>query len=198
MRKSAQFTAGVVSLLASVLTCVAYAQADPSGASGTNARGADSSSDDTSTLTSKAFVKRAAQSNFAEIKVSQLALSKTQNPDVRSFAQQMIDDHSKANSQLAQLAKTKNLKVPDEPDMMHKASMKLLQAKSGESFDSAYIEQMNKDHQKTIDLFQSAASSSKVDPDLQALASKTLPILEQHHQLVGKLEEKKPSSAANR
>jgi predicted outer membrane protein len=47
-------------------------------------------SDATSRLTSKEFVKRAAQSNIAEIKVSQLALSKTQNPDVRAFAQQII------------------------------------------------------------------------------------------------------------
>jgi putative membrane protein len=194
MRKSTAFYTCVAAMLAAIATSGTYAQSGQSAADGTNARGADSSSDGTSGLTSKEFVKRAAQSNFAEIKVSQLALSKTQNPDVRAFAQQMIDDHSKANSELAQAAKAKNLDVPDEPDMMHKASMKLLQAKSGESFDSAYIEQMNKDHQKTIKLFQTAASSNELDPQLKALATKTLPTLEQHHQHVAQLETRKSTA----
>lgn len=194
MRKSTTFPACVAAMLAAIVTSSAYAQAGQSASTGTNARGANSSSDGTSGLTSKEFVKRAAQSNVAEIRVSQLALSKTQNPDVRAFAQQMIDDHSKANSELAQVAKTQNLEVPDAPDMMHRASMKLLQAKSGDSFDSAYMEQMNKDHQKTIKLFQSASSSNEVDPQLKALATKTLPILEQHHQHVAQLETKKSTA----
>jgi putative membrane protein len=137
--------------------------------------------------TSQQFVTNAVESNLAEVEVSQLALSKTQNPQVRTFAQRMIDDHTKANSELQALAKQKSLKVPDAPDMMHRASLKMLQAKSGTGFDESYISQMNKDHDKAMTLFQEAAASGKVDPDLKALASKTLPTLEKHHQLVSQL-----------
>jgi putative membrane protein len=139
--------------------------------------------------TSQQFVTNAVESNLAEaeVEVSQLALSKTQNPQVRTFAQQMIDDHTKANSELQALAKQKSLKVPDAPDMMHRASLKMLQAKSGTGFDESYISQMNKDHDKAMALFQEAAASGKVDSDLKALASKTLPTLEKHHQLVSQL-----------
>jgi len=137
--------------------------------------------------TSQQFVTNAVESNLAEVEVSQLALSKTQNPQVRTFAQRMIDDHTKANSELQAVAKQKSLKIPDAPDMMHRASLKMLQAKSGTGFDESYISQMNKDHDKAMTLFQEAAASGKVDPDLKALASKTLPTLEKHHQLVSQL-----------
>jgi putative membrane protein len=153
--------------------------------------------DSNSNIDSKHFVTKAAQANLAEIKTSQLALEKAQSPDVKSFAQRMIDDHQKANSELQSIAQSENLKVPDDTDMKHKAAMKMLQAKSGTGFDSAYIDQMNKDHDKTIALFQSAANSSKVDPQLKQFASKTLPILEQHHQLVAKLESNKESRSAS-
>jgi putative membrane protein len=148
------------------------------------------------TPSSEDFVKRAAQSNLAEIKVSQLAQSKAQSPEVKKFAQQMITDHTQANAELSRIAMSKNVKVPDDTDMMHKASMKMLQGKSGASFDSAYMEQMDKDHQKTIELFQSAAASPKVDKDLQAFASKTLPKLQEHHHLVAQIDSKKSSSSA--
>ncbi|MBV8742076.1 MAG: DUF4142 domain-containing protein [Sinobacteraceae bacterium] len=150
-----------------------------------------------SSLSSQEFVKRATEANLAEIKVSQLASSQAQSAEVKRFAQQMIDDHTKANSELAKVAQNKNLKVPDDTDMTHKASMKMLEHKSGESFDSAYMKQMDKDHQKTIELFQSAASSPKVDRELQALASKLLPKLQQHEQMVTQIESKSPSRSAS-
>jgi putative membrane protein len=151
-----------------------------------------------SDLTSQKFVTRAAESNFAEISTSQLALSKTQNPEVRKFAQQMIDDHTQANSQLAQLAKTKNLKVPVDTDLMHRTAAKLLGTKSGESFDTAYVKQMDKDHQKAVELFQAASSSNGVDQDLRAMAGKLLPILQHHHEMVAQLESKQGNSTASR
>jgi putative membrane protein len=148
-------------------------------------------------LDSQDFVKRAAQSNFAEIKVSQLAESQAQSPEVKKFARQMIDDHTQANAELAKLAQTKNLKVPDDTDLMHKASMKMLQGKSGGSFDQAYMKQMDKDHQKTIKLFQSAATSPKVDKDLQALASKLLPKLQEHEHLVTQIKPQTSTRSAS-
>jgi putative membrane protein len=171
--------------------------ADTSSGTGTGADSSRSEGGADRSLDSKDFVKRAAQSNFAEIKVSQLAQSKAQSPEVKQFAQQMIDDHTQANSELAQLAKTKNLKVPDDADMMHKAALKMLQAKSGESFDTAYMKQMNKDHQKTIELFQAASTAPQVDKDLQAFASKVLPKLQQHEHLVTQVESKLPSRSAS-
>lgn len=212
MRHSKLFTTCFATLLPALCFSVAHAQTDQSGATGqpnsrttphggqanaADARDAKTSSD-SGTLTSQDFVTRAAEGNFAEIKVSQLAESKAHSQEVKDFAKRMIDDHSKANSELAQIAKTKDLKVPLDADMMHKASMQMLKLKSGESFDKAYMEQMDKDHQKTIELFQSASTSPQVDKDLQAFASKMLPKLQQHHERVAQVESAMPSKSAEK
>jgi hypothetical protein len=55
----------------------------------------------------------------------------------------------------------------------------------------------DKDHKKTIELFQAAAASPQVDKDLQALASKLLPKLQEHEQMVSQVESKLPSRSAS-
>lgn len=56
------------------------------------------------------------------------------------------------------------------------------------------MQQMVKDHKATIELFQKAANDTTLDPDLRALAKKTLPTLQQHladaQELEGKLAKK--------
>ena len=162
-------------------------------------RGTTADGDRTSdkSLDSQEFVKRAVEGNFAEIKASRLAQSKAQSPEVKQLAEQMITDHTKANSELAELAKTKNLTVPVDSGMMQNLSEGMLHAKSGESFDKAYLKDMEKDHKKTIELFQEAASSPKVDKDLQAYASKLLPKLQKHDHMVAQTESKLPSRSAS-
>jgi putative membrane protein len=197
MRSSRILVTCIASLVPALGVSVAHAQTSDSTRSGDSSSSSAGHDAGHEKLSSKEFVKRAAEANLAEIKVSELAQSKAQSADVKQFAQQMITDHTQAGAELSKIAQGKNLKVPDDTDMMHKASMKLLQAKSGESFDSSYMEQMDKDHQKVIALFQSAASSADVDPELKAFASKTLPKLQQHHHLVAQVEAKRPSSSAS-
>src|SRR5690349_10312950 len=45
------------------------------------------------------FVKKAATTDMAEIEMAKLALEKSQNANVRQFAQHMIDEHSKLSEQ---------------------------------------------------------------------------------------------------
>jgi len=130
--------------------------------------------------TSKDFVKDAVESNLAEIQTSQLALTKSSNPEVKSFAQRMIDDHTQANTQLQTIAEQKGIKIPDSPGLKHQAELKAMQARSGADFDKSYIDQMNADHEKAIELFQAAANSPQIDPELKKLAERTLPTLHQH------------------
>lgn len=134
-------------------------------------------------LTSAEFVKKAAAANASEIAASRLALEKAQDPSVKSFAQQMIDDHTKAGEQLKTLASSKGFEVSDEPDLKHKTEAVALKAKSGESFDKAYTEQMRKDHTAAVELFSNAAKSSQIDPELRQFAKQTLPTLQHHKQV---------------
>jgi putative membrane protein len=131
------------------------------------------------------FVAKAAQSGMAEVELGRLALLKSRDTAVREYAQRMVTDHSKANAELATIAKTKGLEPPKDLDAEHQAQFKALRAKEGAEFDKAYSEHMNMDHSKAVSLFESASKSS--DADLAGFAKKTLPTLKEHKQLAQKL-----------
>lgn len=132
-----------------------------------------------------AFVKMAAQAGMAEVEAGKVALSKSKDPEIRSFAERMVNDHGSANLQLASLAKAKGIETPKKLDAEHQAMIDSLSAKSGVEFDAAYSQHMNMDHTKAIALFEGAAKSA--DPELAGFAQKTLPTLQEHKQLATRL-----------
>ena len=62
------------------------------------------------------FVSAAASGGIAEVQTAQLAEQQSSKSQVKSFAQKMIDDHTKANQQLASLASQMGVTPPTEPD----------------------------------------------------------------------------------
>ena len=131
------------------------------------------------------FVKKAAQDGMTEVELGKVALQKSQNAEVREFAQRMVTDHGKANQELAALAKSKGIDAPKKLDAEHQAMVKEFESKNGASFDSEYSHHMNMDHTKAISLFESASKSP--DADLAGFAKKTLPTLKEHKEMAGKL-----------
>src|SRR5262245_33486291 len=99
------------------------------------------------------FVKKAALDGMTEVEVGKVALTRSQDPDVRSFAQRMVTDHGKANAELATLAMSKGMATPKKLDHEHQAVVDSLSSMTGADFDRAYSEHMNMDHSKAIALF---------------------------------------------
>jgi putative membrane protein len=131
------------------------------------------------------FVTKAAQDGMTEVELGKLALDKSQNAEVRSFAQRMVTDHGKANRELAALAKTKGIDAPKSLDAEHQAVVADFKAKDGAAFDTDYSSHMSMDHSKAISLFE--AESKADDPDLSKFAKNTLPTLKEHKKLASKL-----------
>jgi putative membrane protein len=129
-----------------------------------------------------AFVMKAAQGGLAEVKLGQLATQKASSQDVKSFGQQMVDDHSKANDELKQLASAKGVTIPADLDPKHQATHDRLSKLSGAEFDRAYMQQMVNDHRETVNDFRRESKSGS-DSDVKAWAAKTLPTLEHHLQM---------------
>jgi putative membrane protein len=125
------------------------------------------------------FVKKAAQGNLAEVQLGHLALEKSSSPQVKQFAQRMIDDHSKAEDQLKQVASEENVTLPDSPNAEQKATKDRLEKLSGSSFDRAYMKDMVTDHTKDVSEFKMEARDAK-DPAVKNYASQTAPIIESH------------------
>jgi putative membrane protein len=131
------------------------------------------------------FVTKAAQGGMTEVALSKAAATKSNDASVKKFAQQMVQDHQKANDELSAIAQKTGLNVPASLDAEHQAVVQKINNKSGGEFDQAYGRQMALDHAKTVALFEGATQSS--DADLAAFAKKTLPTLREHKQMAGKL-----------
>ena len=132
------------------------------------------------------FAMMAGTSNMFEIQSSQLALTKAQSPDVKSFAQKMIDDHTKAGQDMETAAKAQNVTPPAKLDAANQAKLDQLNGLSGQGFDSAYDAMQLKAHQDAVALFQGYGSNGPAGA-LKDFAAKTLPTLQMHLQMAEKL-----------
>ncbi len=125
------------------------------------------------------FMMMAATSGMNEIGLSQTALSKSSNDDVKQFAQKMIDDHTTAGDELKSVAADKNVTLPAAMDAKHQTENDKLSALSGDALDREYAKTMVKDHEQAVATFKKEADSGK-DAEAKAFAAKTLPTLQSH------------------
>jgi putative membrane protein len=139
-------------------------------------------------MTDKDFYEELAQANIAEVELGRLAAQKASSPQVKAFAQQMVTDHTKATTDLQQVAQRKGVTLPTEPGARHKATKQAMESLSGSAFDKAYIQSQDMDHERTIALLEKQMKNSQ-DSDATALASKMLPVVQQHKKMVDQLEE---------
>lgn len=147
--------------------------------------------------TSNDFVDNAAAGGIAEIETSRLALEKSQSADIKEFANMMITDHSKANDELATIAKKNDIEVPDTTTLVKQAKEKILDMRD-ESFDAAYANNQVKAHEEAIELFKKEANTvtddkAKGATELKGFAQKMLPGLEKHLDMAKKLQAAHPS-----
>ena len=161
---------------------------DPLGNNNPNTNSAPSKADD------KKFVKEAALGGMTEVELGKLAAQKASRDDVKQFGQKMVDDHTKANDQLKQIASKENMSVPDALDSKHQSRIDKLSKLSGADFDKAYIKDQLKDHQTDMKEF-SAEAQSGMDPNVKTFASSTLPTLQEHLEMAKNLNKSEKSAA---
>lgn len=153
----------------------------------------------------ESFIKDAAKGGMMEVEMGQLGVQKAQSSEVKQFAQRLVDDHTKANTELKQLAASKGVTLPDssgshitgtaenkdrtqvrdrsETDRQlgfwDRRELKKLQGMSGTDFDREFVKTAVNDHEKDVKEFEKA-SQNLDDSELKAFAAKTLPTLQQH------------------
>ena len=142
-----------------------------------------------SSMTPSSFLNEVAEGNMAEIQLASMALTRTQNPEVRAFAQQMIADHANSSEELKPIAAKKSITLPLEPNSRHKSLADRLSKLSGAEFDREYVKEMVADHETDVKAFQTQAESG-TDAEIKAFAAKTLPILQMHLEMIRGIESK--------
>jgi putative membrane protein len=141
----------------------------------------------------KAFVKKALEGNIGEIEMGKLALQKSNDDQVKQFAQRMVDDHGKMQDQLKPAAEQMGVKVPEGPSKGQMKSMDKMKALSGDAFDQAYIKDMVKDHKTDDNDFKMEAQSTQ-NPQLKQMVMQSDQTIESHLQQIEQIAKSKGST----
>jgi len=139
-------------------------------------------------LTDDKFVQLATESGQKEVNLGNIALERAENPQVKKFAQRMVDDHTKANKELLDILNRKNVAVtaPADKQKQHEKIVEKIAEMRGAQFDRAYVRHLLQDHRKAVALFTAEAKNGQ-DPALKEFAEKTLPTLTEHLQMAQQL-----------
>ena len=129
------------------------------------------------------FATTAARAGLAEVAEAQIALQKSNDADIKKFAQRMVDDHSKANAQLTSIARAKGLNLPTAPSRSDQSEAERLQKLRGDAFDRRYVSDQTDAHKQAVSLFTTESKSGK-DNDLKSFAAQTLPTLQDHYRMI--------------
>jgi putative membrane protein len=125
------------------------------------------------------FVKEAALSDMTEIATSKLAQERG-DADAKTFAGQMITDHTKTSEELkALVGGGVKAEMPSALDDAHQKMVDKLKAAKAEDFTADYASMQVSAHKDAVSLFERYAKGGE-DPKLKDWAGKTLPHL-QHH-----------------
>lgn len=147
------------------------------------------------TMTPAELLSRVHSVNQEEIHAGELALKKAHSPEVRTYAQRLIKDHKKADSEVIALAKLENVKLTSMPmpKSMHETgklvehigmTAKLKTLGPGRDFDKAFLEGMYQGHSDVIAELENVDTS---DPQMKRLIAKLLPELHHHQQIAKSL-----------
>lgn len=139
--------------------------------------------------TADAYVTNAAISDMYEIESSKMALERTKSPEVKKYAQMMIDDHTATSKQLKSTLQKAGVKVtpPTALDDRRRGMIDNLKAAKAEDFDTTYLDQQTAAHEEALTLHQGYADDGDND-QLKQLAAKTTPKIQSHLDMVRKLD----------
>ncbi len=131
--------------------------------------------------------------NKIDINQAKLALKKSNNAQVKEFANQMISDHTNLEKSVADLAKKLNV-TPQDSDTSKQlqqqaaAETKKLNSLSGKAFDKEYASHEVAFHQAVIDAATNTLIPNAKNPQLKSALEGAAPLLQGHEQHAKQLE----------
>lgn len=134
------------------------------------------------------FVKEVALSDMFEIQSNQLGQMKG-NAAQKTFAAQMVADHTKTSTELKGMVTSGKVKaeVPAALDSAHQSKLDKLKEKNGEDFSSDFNSMQVDAHKDAVSLFERYSKGGD-NAELKDWAGKTLPALKHHLEMAQNLK----------
>ncbi len=125
------------------------------------------------------FLIEAIQDSMAEIQICEMALEKSQNPDVLAFAQSMIDEHGRMGRELEELASNKRLDTPRQLRREQQMTADELAGIDGRDFEQRWIQYNIDVHERDVKVFRHYAEDDS-DREIQELARRHVDEMGKH------------------
>ena len=171
-----------VTIVAVAGSAFVLAQANPDKAHPTKDTPRSASSSSISAQ-DRTFIQDVARDNAQEMEMGRMAEQKASDSMVKSYAQKLVSDHTKANQELEKIASQKGVTIETAAAGKSRSASShpendRLSRLSGSEFDRAFVAQMVQDHEKAVKTFEQHQNTS--DSDLRNFITMTLPTLRQH------------------
>ena len=126
------------------------------------------------------YVNKAGAGDSWEIASSKAVLAKTQNGDVKKFAQMMIDHHSKATEKLMSAATTGQISAgPPQMDAMQQSMLDDINNATTPDMDAMYLKHQQTAHNAALALHQNFADNG-TNNNLKKAASEMVTVVKSH------------------
>jgi putative membrane protein len=132
-------------------------------------------------------------SNMDEIQTSEVALRRSQNAQVRQFAQMMVTEHTAVDQEMMRMLQAKNMtpqpNAPAQAAMQAtRATVANLSARSGMDFDRAYMTHQVNAHRWTLTSLDQSLIPSTRDPEMKAfLTTRVRPGVAMHLEMAQRI-----------
>jgi putative membrane protein len=178
-------------LFVAALFAVTAAACGNNGARGSGTPGAAGTAGAGSALDmgERHFVQDQLKDGAREVELGQLAEKRATSPDVKEFASEMVQDHTRAGNKLKELAKKEDVDVDVDDNKDSRDDYDRLSKKSGADFDKDYIDLMVKDHKDAVDALQDQANNAD-HADVKTWAAETLPRVKHHLEMAQQLQDR--------
>lgn len=135
----------------------------------------------------------ASASNQDEIQTSTIALQKATRPEVKQFAQRMVDEHGAVEQQMQQALQAKGMQPQDNAQSQQvkqgtQTALQQLQAATGAAFDEAYVAHQVQAHQMTLQALRTVLIPNARDPQLKQMLQGVEPKVAEHLQMAQGLQ----------
>lgn len=125
------------------------------------------------------FVQLAAISDNFEIESSRLVLARSTHPQIREYAQRMIEHHTLISTEMRALPEA-TTRMPASLDDRHtNMLLTLRQQEDVDLLNRYYVQQQIEGHTEAVTAYETYANSGDV-PALKAFAQRHLPMIREH------------------
>ena len=128
------------------------------------------------------FIKDIAADHSLEQDLAKLASKKAQNPQVKQYAERVLNDHKEMQQLWLAVANKNDMKLTSGYGKNHKSKLTKLQKRSGASFDREYMTMEIRNHKDYLDYFNREGQSAHA-ADVRELVNRHTPALQSHFNL---------------